>query len=161
MSVHNAVQRVRKLFGLRNTYVPRPKSGSGSITVIPGNGEEDREPVSLGVLRKYEQYKKYDPIPYNRFDIPRGVGRVSTLFNKMCSETGLQAAVMMDPFDYKTRYDFKNVGQMLVRIRWVESKQNHEILLEPGEGTTFKLSGNLDQEQFYPEIKAFRYGNDE
>lgn len=155
MSLHNAVQRIRKLFGLRNSYVDRATGGSGSITVIPNALEENKGTVSLGLVRKYEQYKKYDPIPYNRFDVPHGIGRVSTHFNVMCSKVGLQAVVRADPTDWKALYEFRNVGKMLIKIRWMENKQSHEVLLEPGENTTFKLSSMLDQS--YPEIKAFHY----
>jgi hypothetical protein len=161
MSLHNAVQRVRKLFGLRNTYVVPARSGSGSVTVIPGAGDGDQPPVSLGLVRKYEQYKKYDPIPYNKFDLPMGTGRVTNYYNQLCKQVGLQSCVRMDPTDWKQIYDFVNVGKMLIRIRWFESKQQHEILLEPGERTTLKLGGNLDREAAYPEIKAFRYGDDD
>src|SRR6266478_641556 len=156
MSLHNAVQRVRKLFGLSNSYVDRATGGSGSITVIPDAREESRGTASLGLIRKYEQYKTYDPIPYHRFNVPNGIGRVSTVYNTLCTQVGLQSTVRMDPSDWKTTYDFKNVGNMLIRIRWNESKQTHEILLEPGEMTTLKLGSSLDQAECYPEIKAFR-----
>jgi hypothetical protein len=161
MLFHNAVQRLRKLFRFRNSERDRQAGGSGSVTVIPSIREEDRPVASLGLVRKFEQYKKYDPIPYNSFDVPMGIGKASRNYNELCSRVGLQACVRMDPTDWKQTYDFANVGKMLIRIRWSESKQQHEILLEPGERTTLKLGSNLSQEKAYPEIKAFRYGDDE
>jgi len=61
----------------------------------------------------------------------------------------------MDPSDYKTLFEMRNVGHKLVKIRWQDEKQEMEVLLEPGEHTTLKVNGSF---QTYPEIKAFNYG---
>lgn len=160
MSLYNAVQRVRKLLGLRHDHIDRRSGGSGSVTVISGACNESRGTVSLSDVNKHDRFSKYDPVPFKASDVPV-TGYVTAELNRLCSQIGLQQWVGMDPTDWKTKYEFKNVGKMLIRIRWQEEKQNHEILLEPGESTTLKVGGSLSTYQTYPEIKAFRYGEDE
>ncbi len=159
--VYRIIQRLRKSLGLSHNLADKQSNGSGSVTVIPGSGTVAGGTVSLDFVGKFESYKNYDPVPFNSYDIPHGIGRVTREYNDTCARVGLQSVVRMDPQDFKTIYDYKNVGRMLVRIRWYEDKLNHEVLLEPGESTILKLGSNLHTMGQYPEIKAFHHKEDE
>src|SRR6266480_715093 len=148
--VYRIIQRLRKRLGLSHNLAAKQSNGSGSVTVIPGSGTVAGGTVSLDFVGKFESYK-----------IPHGIGRVTREYNDTCARVGLQSVVRMDPQDFKTIYDYKNVGRMLVRIRWYEDKLNHEVLLEPGESTILKLGSNLHTMGQYPEIKAFHHKEDE
>src|SRR5437667_9335886 len=114
--VYRIIQRLRKSLGLPHNLADKQSNGSGSITVIPGSGTIAGGTVSLDFVSKFELYKTYDPVPFNSYDIPCGSGRVTRLYNDTCAKVGLQSVVRMDPQDYKTIFDLKNVGRMLVRV---------------------------------------------
>lgn len=162
-SLYQTIQRLRRRLGLAHDVVERESHGSGSVQVIPPpSPEASRGTVSLKYIEQRDRFKTYDPVKYRPSDVPYGGVGVTRELNRICSKTGLQMTVCMDPSDFKQVYHFKNVSKTkLVRVRWISDKQNHEVLLEPDEQTTIKVDHSLDSGYGYPEIKAFEYGQQE
>lgn len=80
---------------------------------------------------------------------------MTTDLNRYCTQAGVQCTVQMDPTDFQQIFIFKNLGNRLVKIEWGTEAR----FLEPGEHTTVKASGLLNQEWGYmPRITALNGG---
>lgn len=176
MCIYCGVRKLRQLFGLqyrdcdRRQCVERRERASASIRIEPDPVVKDRGVVSVNNFDKrglpsvagwtsYKLHYDHTPLPPRKdiiSELSNPMGFVSRTFNAICSEQGVQCTVTMDPSDYRSKFDFKNFGDRLVRIEY----RDEVHYLEPTEEVTLKLAEG-EGSNTLPRVIALNNGFDQ
>lgn len=89
--------------------------------------------------------------------IPYGIGKITDVYNGVCSEAGLEACVTADAGDCAFHvHHFKNVGDRMIQVTWHGHDKTETRLIEPGEEIDLRIPSG-----YIPEIRSFNNGNSE
>lgn len=89
--------------------------------------------------------------------IPYGIGKITDVYNGVCSEAGLESCVTADPSDVLFYiHHFKNVGDRMIQVTWHGEDKTETRLIEPGEEVDLKIP-----QMYMPEIRSINNGNSE
>lgn len=89
--------------------------------------------------------------------IPFGIGKITDVYNGVCSEAGLESCVTADPNDvFFHIHHYKNVGDRMIQVTWPGRDGDETRLIEPGEEVDLRIP-----QMYIPEIRSINNGNSE